>query len=331
MRNQGIWVKDPSGQDQFISYQDLEDDVLQSFTKPVGGFVFPAQLFLRAKLGEVPFYLQGWLPKRGKALIYGSAKAGKSYLAIGLSRCLGAGEPFLGIPTKQATVLYIQFELGEEILQERMLSTNKQYDNVFVGTTFSMKIDTEGGAKQLLRAVNEVRPSVLIFDPWYKAILGDENENKDIRRVVDYLDSEIIEPFECSIVIIHHAGKDTTKRGRGSSVLEDWVDSYIQMQKISKKDEPLRVKLNPIFLRHAPLPPEPIEAELGKDFEFRVVNPGPTVKQQVERAVLESKEPVSPAQLFQSKIGANTSVYKALKELVAEGKIIREKQGVYHG
>lgn len=329
MSNQGLWIVDPSsGEEQFVLYQDLEEEVVQSFIKPIGGFVFPAGLFTRASLPEVPFYVKDWLPKRGKSLLYAPPKSGKSYLCLQLANCIGSEEPFLGLSTKRGTVLYVQFELGEEILQERLKQTGKDYDNVFVGTTFSMKLDTPSGQKQLWSALEATEPQVLILDPWYKAILGDENESTDAIKVLDFLDS-VIEGFNCSVFIIHHAGKDISKRGRGSSVLEDWVDSYLQMQRISKAGEALKVKIKPIFLRHAQLPPDSIEATLGEDFQFHLSASAPTVKQQVADFCSKTKDWLSPKDLFDQKIGSNTSVYDSLKELVSERKVEKEGRGKY--
>ena len=330
MSTQGLWIVDPStGEDRFVLYSELEEDIVQAFIKPIGGFVFPANLFVLSALPAVPFYVRDWLPKRGKSLLYAPPKTGKSYLCLQLARCIGCGESFLGIPTTKGSVLYVQFELGEEILQNRMKrETKKDYDNVFVGTTFSMKLDTKQGQDQLWRAMEAVEPSVLILDPKIKMIAGDENESHEMRPVCDFLDT-IIEGFDCSVLVIDHSGKDESKRGRGSSVWEGWVDSYLQMKKTSKKNERLKVKIQPIFLRHAALPPEPLEAELGDDFEFHVVGSALTVKEQVEEFICKQKEPVSPKDLYGAGIGANTSVHQALGELEREGKIVKEGRGRY--
>jgi len=329
MANAGLWITDPdSGKELFIHYSDLEQDVLQRFLSPIGGFIFPADLFVLSKLPDVPFYVKDWLPKRGKSLLYAPPKSGKSYLCLQLARCIGSEEPFLGNPTRHGVVLYIQFELGEEVLQARLKQTGKEYENVFVGTTFSMKLDSSPGQGQLWKALSAVEPDVLIIDPWYKTILGDENESTDVRKILDFLDT-VIEGFKCSIFIIHHAGKDITKRGRGSSVLEDWVDSYLQMQQTSKAGERLKAKIKPIFLRHAQLPPEPIEVELGDDFEFHLLDSALTIKQQVAEFIENREESVTSAEIFDAGIGSNASVYKAISSLVKEGKVVKEKQGRY--
>lgn len=328
--NPSFWITDPdTGEERLIYYNELEADMQDLFIKPIGGFIFPANLFVVKKLPEAPFYIKDWLPKRGKAVIYAPRKTGKSYLCLQASRCIGAGEPFLGIPTKQGKVLYVQFELGEEVLQHRMREeTKKDYDNVFVGTSFSMKVDKKEGQDRLWAAMQAVEPQVLILDPKIKMISGDENESTDMQRVCDWLDT-VIEGFDCSILVIDHSGKDLSKGGRGSSVWEGWVDSYIQMKRTSKKGEPLKIKIEPQALRHASLPPKPIEAILGDDFEFHLTEATLTVKEQVEKEIKGSKEEVTPKQLFALGIGSNTSVYKALNALAEEGKITKTGWGTY--
>lgn len=328
MANNGLWIVNPdTGEDEFVLYSELEHDVRQKVIKPIGGFIFDAETFMSSNLARVPFYIKDWLPMRGKAMFYAPPKSGKSYLAVQAARCIAAGEPFLSLPTQPGRVLYTQFELGVEVLQQRLLDTHQIYPDVFVGTSFSMKLDTEIGRKQLLAAMEAVKPKVLILDPMYKALSGDENESYDVMRILDFLDS-LIEGYECSILLIHHSGKDPTKRGRGSSVLEDWVDSDIEVKVISKKGEPLKIRIQPIFLRHAAIPPEPIEAELSPAFEFECTTIR-TVKQQVLEFITSAHTTVTPKELFDAKIGSNTSVYTELDALVKEGRIRKEGRGKY--
>jgi len=329
MAHELICIEDPrTGEASLIYLDELEDEAFSQIAKPVGGFCWKAEEFVRLQLKPMPFYIKNWLPKRGKAMLYAPAKAGKSYLCLQMARCIGSGEDFLSIPTTQGTVLYCQLELGAEVLQARLQSTKKTYGNVFVGTTFSMKLDIQGGQRLLDEAMRAIEPNVLIIDPLYKVLAGDENESKDMRTLIDYLDS-LIEGFGCSIVIIHHPGKDIKKGGRGSSVLEDWVDSGIEMKKTSKKDEALKVKLTPKFLRHSELPPEPIEA-IMKNFEFEPIGETtPTVRQEVAKTVKGSSHAVSPKELFSMGIGTNASVYSALNKLIAQGKVNRVGRGLY--
>lgn len=322
-----FWSEDSEGNPVPIYYDELEADTRKKVIRPVGGFVFPAGAFMAMDLAKAPFIIDTILPKRGKALVYAPTKAGKSFLCLQIARCVGAGEPILGLPTQKGKVLYIQFELGEEILQDRMFSTKQGYDNVWVGTGFDIKLDSHDGQKRVIKAIEVVDPDLLIVDPLYKGIKGDENESQDMMEVLNFLD-DVVESG-CAVFMTHHAGKDLTKRGRGSSVLEDWVDSYMGMKAVNKKGEPLKIKLDTVYLRHAPLWEEPILAEL-QNFEFTPVAGALTVKQLVERHILDKKgKVVLFKELVEKKYGSNTALYDALHKLVEEGKIVKKDWGKY--
>jgi len=322
---QGIWLKD-GDEERFVLSSELDAETRQLLIHPIGGFIFNAQDFLALDLPKVPFYIKDWLPKMGKMILYAPAKTGKSVVCMQTERSIGLGLDILGLPTTKGRVLYIQFELGEEVLRGRMLETGKTYENVWVGTSFSLKLDRPEGQEQFRRAVDAVKPDVVIVDPLYKAILGDENDASQVMVALNFLDF-IIQTYQCSILLIHHSGKDISKHGRGSSVLEDWVDSYVQMTKISKDGEPLKIKVKPIFLRHA-APGEPITATLT-NFEFIPEGQNMTIKQTVFSYMATVAHSVSPKELLARKIGSNGAVYESLNELVAEGKIVKPRVGVY--
>jgi RecA-family ATPase len=259
----------------------------------------------------------------GKALIYAPAKSGKSWLCLQISQAIGSGQEILGLRTTQGTVLYVQFELGEGILQQRMLETKANYDNVFVGTTFAMKLDTKPGQAMLSKVMEQIEPNVLILDPKYKAIMGDENEATEMRPICDFLDT-LIEQYQCSILLIDHAGKDITKHSRGSSIWEDWVDSYIQMKQTSKRGEQLKVEIEPIFLRHSAPPDQPIVAELGTDFQFHLMESNSSVRDAICDWLRSAEEPVSVPEMVKASLGSASQLYKELKGLVEDGLIAKE-------
>lgn len=316
---EGFWVVGDNGEEEFMAYEDLDTALISQVLRPVGGFCYSAEDFKRLPLASAPFYIEGWLPKPGKMIVYGRGKVGKSFLALQLARCIGSGEPFLGIGTSQGRVLYLQFEIGMAILQHRLWNTGKAYPDVFVGTSFAMKLDTRGGLDQLTRAVGVVHPNVVILDPFYKMFQGEENQSHDVQIVFDNLDT-IIEAFNCSIVVFHHGGKDLERGGRGSSVFEDWCDAYVEVKKNQDK-----IRVTPKMLRHAELPPEPIDAILD-NFEFRVVDRTPTIKEKVAEWV-KAKGQTTINEMLLAELGSKRAIYSALTELASEGVVVKFGKG----
>lgn len=327
-----VWIEDPrTGQPERVSYDDLDSDTYPHIFRPIGGFCYPATTFTSLSLAPAPYYIRDWLPCQGKALLYAPAKSGKSFLTYQIARCIGQGEPLLDMPTSPARVLILQFELGEEVLQHRLRATKQSYDNVFVGTTFSMKLDTRDGQDILERALDATTPQVLILDPFYKIIRGDENEAHDVLKITDYLDG-VIQRHNLSVFIVHHPGKDISKGGRGSSVLEGWVDSYIQMQRIAPAngDKALKVRITPKLLRHAALPPQPIEAQMSLMFEFELLGARVTIKDKVRNLLqADISRTWSVKGLMESGFGSRKAVNEALEKLIDEGVVMRPNRGEY--
>ena len=322
----GFWIEGEGGAPHFVKYSELDSHVLPQLLRPVGGFCYPVGAFVCLPLPPAPSYIQDWLPKRGKACIFGGPKVGKSFLAAEIARCVGVGAAILGIPTNVGRVLYLQFELGEEILQRRLKLTGAAYDNVFVGTSFSLKLDTITGQLHLRRALTEIEPNVVILDPFYKLLRGEENESHDVLQILDFLDI-CIEDFNCAFLIMHHPGKDITKGARGSSVLDDWVDTLVELKRVA---DPAfhRIKLTPKLMRHARLPSEPIYATLV-DYEFVLDAPADnSVVAQVAAAIQEAVAPVLIRDLI-DKLGSRKAIYAAISQLLHEGKIIKVSRGVF--
>ena len=66
-----------------------------------------------------PAVIEGLLPA-GTYLLAGAPKIGKSFLVLQMAYRVSMGEPFLGFPSRQGTVLYLALEDTCERLQKRL-------------------------------------------------------------------------------------------------------------------------------------------------------------------------------------------------------------------
>ena len=325
-----FFIIDAEGNETLVGYEDLDEDMLETALQPIGGFIFEGEAFLRLALPNTPFYIKDWLPKHGKMMIYGSAKAGKTNLGVQLSRCIAQGEPFLDIATNSGRVLYLQHELGIETFQNRLKKTGQSYEGVYFGTTFSMMLDKKEGQDMLIRALEAVHPQVLVLDPIYKLISGDENEAQDVMIILRFLDS-VIEMFETdglSVLTFHHAGKDPDRGGRGSSVMEGWVDSYIELKRTSPYNMPLKATITSRLLRHAAAPKDPLNIVLAENLEFQVGDAPLKIADKLLRYA-EGRETFKMQGAIDAGVGSRKSLYDARGDLLKAGKIIELEGNSY--
>jgi RecA-family ATPase len=218
---------------------------------------------------------RGILPVGGKLVLGGAPKSNKSYIALNMAVALALGRPLFGgyyssnLPVfpvrKKCRVLYIEQEIGEQGLQERLAKLAVGLD--LLGVDFyiksrdmGMRMDTEDGRKLIGAEIGQVRPDVTFLDPLAKFHLSDENSAQHmgaIMRVGDHW----IEDYGTALVYIHHTGHqhpDNPRRGgdklRGSSAVFADADSIIlcERESAASTKEPL-VKLEFEIRRGAPL------------------------------------------------------------------------------
>lgn len=349
---EGLWLGMSDGTQEFVLYEDLDTETTKKLLRPVGGFCYKAEAFCKLPLPNPPFYIMGWLPVGGRLVIYAPSKSGKSWLAMQIARRIALGLPLLpakpstsvatnytqsNLSTTLARTLIIQCELSPVTYQGRLKShtnPNKPYSNMFLGNALDLKIDTARGQDLLERALTEIDPRVLILDPLYKTHTADENDTKEMKLITDYLDY-LIENYNLSIVLIHHAGKDITKGGRGSSILEGYPDTVLELKRTSKLNEPLRARLTPKLLRHCVADTPHYDIELQPDLmEFCLIGDKAGAKPETirERLIsrLEGEEnPIRVVDLVKEKLGSRRGIIDALDQLQDEGRVVKIERGLY--
>lgn len=228
-------------------------------------------------------------------MIYGKYKSFKSMIAKHLGLCLAAGNPWLGFDTSQSglTVMYLQLELGEQLLQDRMKTlcngTGKRtQEHFYVWTEPFLKLDRPEGLAHLEQHVSEVQPDVLIIDPVYK-IMSNVLEARSAQLVIDAMD-QLIDRHNLSIILIHHTRKDKLDDDDtpipvgsddmyGPVVFSWWADTILRVtRKGGLKGNREIVKVNFDIVRHAKVELEPKEVIIDKtDLSFTVVDEGTVV------------------------------------------------------
>ncbi|MDA2916069.1 AAA family ATPase [Nitrospinae bacterium AH_259_B05_G02_I21] len=226
--------------------------------------------FIERQTGQrEPLIEGGLLPTKSIAFISGTAKQGKSVLALNMAINLASGTPFLGqfhVPIVRK-VLYINAEIAEESLRERlkiMLAGNGPHPrkgHLLHLSRRDIKLDNRDHIARFGRLVERYRPDVVILDPLSKFHSADENSASEMMRLLSGLDT-LVQEYGISLVIVHHHGKpnpESRRRGaqlmRGSSTMFDYGDGYITMTHWKSEGGSSLAKLT-FELRNAqPIPP----------------------------------------------------------------------------
>lgn len=249
------------------------------------------------------------LTERSTVLLYGPTQSYKSFIAIDVSLSLGTGTSTFGSETAIGKVFYSALE-GRAHLRKAVRAWHLAHGVESAGQFYLGRSPLIGFLDEIEEYRREIRsrcgqvqqPKLIVLDTLTKSMAGlNENDAKDAGRFIQFCDS-LVEEFECSVMVIHHSGKDADKGARGSSAFHAGFDTVIE---VKAKRETKAVEVHVRKHKDAEERAEPFT------FEGRVVGPSlvffPTDPKE-HRALTHEENEYSPR-----KIGA------ALQKLGAYG------------
>jgi hypothetical protein len=173
------------------------------------------------------------------ALLYSESGLGKSLLALEWVVQLAQGgsifDENLGEPLK---IVYIDYENPLHTIQERLESLGVHDpvpqlldDNLFYSSLGQWpSLATEEGGALLLAAALEAQADLVVIDTSLQAIAGMSENDSETFSKMDSVTTNRLKANGMSVLIIDHAGKDTTKGARGSSAKSASVDQAYQLK-----------------------------------------------------------------------------------------------------
>lgn len=200
--------------------------------------VVPADTFSQRK--PPSWIVKGVLPKAELVVLFGESGAGKSFVSLDIAMAIARGLPWRGCRTKQGRVAYIAAE-GAGGFRNRLVAYRDHVMHAGFGTDEG-ELDNFGvihAAPNLLEKADalEVAKSVIA---WNRADVifvdtlaqtmpgGNENAGEDMGKVLAHCKG-IHRATGATVVLIHHAGKDTTRGARGWSGLRAAADAEIEV------------------------------------------------------------------------------------------------------
>jgi AAA domain len=191
---------------------------------------------------EHRWLIQGLWADQAVGIVGGEPKSFKSFLAQDIAVAVASGAPCLRrFPTvRRGPVLLFAAEDALHIVRSRLEGIAQAADVSFeqlaihVITTPTVRIDLEADRKRLRDTVGQIRPRLLVLDPFVRLHRVDENLASEVAPLLAYL-REIQRRYETAVLLVHHSRKGGHARAgqalRGSSELHAWGDSNLYLRR----------------------------------------------------------------------------------------------------
>lgn len=178
--------------------------------------------------------VEGVIPDQTTVLMYGPTGSYKSFVALDVALALATGKETFGQKTEAGCVFYGALEGAADIKRARRPAW-RMARGITGKTPFYMmpapRIGTPGEMEEFAQQIQltlKGRPCrLIVLDTASKMMVGSD-ATKDVPRLVAFCDG-LVEMFKCSVLVIHHTGRDVTKGPRDSSAYEADFDSVIRV------------------------------------------------------------------------------------------------------
>lgn len=196
------------------------------------------RMFSPVRLSNLPpvkWLIPGLLPCEYFATCYGASRAFKSFLALDMALSISTGVPFHGRQVERAPVVYIAPEgfsgLNNRIeawLRDRKID-RADTDFWAIGEGVNLMLKTD-----ILDLVSDfvamgMRPALVVFDTLARSMNGgDEQAAKDF-NIVTANANLLRQMIGCSVMLVHHAGKDASRGARGSYAIKANSDAMFEV------------------------------------------------------------------------------------------------------
>ncbi len=263
--------------------------------------------------------VDGLLFKNTLVNLFGPPATFKSFVALGIGLSIAHQATWQGRKTEPGAVLYIAGE-GASGIRKRANAWRTRYEIVDNGEPFfvlpqAINMRSVEEIDAIVEAANaklKAPPVMVVIDTLARSFGGgEENSGQDMMDFVAGCD-RMRDAFKgCAILVVHHAGKDTTKGARGHSSLYGAVDTEFEVKRVQGTDV---VTLTNTKQKDSE------EAAVIQLKAISVVLPGqgPLHLEDETSLVLEASTDAVPIREQQPRGKHSRVIYQTLKELMGE-------------
>ena len=179
------------------------------------------------------------ISERSTVMMYGASGSYKSFLALDICLAIATGRPTFGSATKAGLVFYGALEGKAHLKKARRAwrfkhNIDGKIENFFVGRAPMIGVDGEiqEFGEEIMKRCKGKRPTLIIIDTLSKSMAGmNENDAADAGRFIQFCDS-LVEEFGCTVMAIHHNGKEENRGARGSSAFLAGFDTVLEVKAV---------------------------------------------------------------------------------------------------
>ena len=205
--------------------------------------------FIEHPAQQPPELIKGLLRQSHKMLVSGPPKAGKSFALMELAVAIAEEQKWLGFQCSKGRVLYINLEIDPSSTENRFRDI---YDalkipwtggnNIFVWNLRGHAMKMDDLAPKIIQKIKQLNVSVVILDPIYKVITGDENNASEMGYFCNQFD-RICADSGVSMIYCHHhskgaqGGKKAMDRASGSGVFARDPDALVDFTPLEMTED----------------------------------------------------------------------------------------------
>jgi AAA domain len=189
-----------------------------------------------------PNLTAAWLVKNlivmgSVALVYGPPGCGKTFLVLDLALAIAKGDEWFGRSVRKGRVIYVAAEAGQTIRNRIAAWTGERMglaepdDIEFEAVMSPVDLCHPKGwdLPRLIEAIGVAK--VVVIDTVSRAMAGgNENAPDDMGAFIMALD-RLRDALDCTVIAVHHIGKDSDRGSRGHSALTCAADTWIEVDK----------------------------------------------------------------------------------------------------
>src|SRR5258708_5537754 len=291
---------------------------------------------------EQRWLVTGLWSEQAVGIVGGEPKCCKSFLALDLAVAVASGTACLRrFPVaRPARVLLYAAEDALHVVRRRLegicaaAACELKDLDVHVITSATLRIDQAADREGLEHTVAELKPRLLILDPFVRLHRIDENTSGEVAPLLAYLRT-LQRQHGITVVVVHHSKKGAggVRAGqalRGSSEFHAWGDSNLYLRR-NGDDLTLTVEH-----RAAPaMPSLTIDlAQHANKLALEVIQPRtpqtPTqnsVDERITAALAEAARPLAFSELRERCRIRTASLYERLAAMTTAGRLVKSDHG----